>query len=209
MSKCLQTIDNQHFNKNTEGVKMREFFLFSFMCTCFCACFETVSTNQTKTVKKIEVRKYQYESTSISVFFQKMLDNHLTDLDTFYKPEFERFCQDNGIDAANKTNVKNYATLNFLHALFTSTNASNGSKGKILDIPYFWHWVNPNPRSEIFLLENKQLLSTIKPSSEYDKYKSVAEIDRTPFLFLSDLFREKPKYGHPLCDTFSTFGWCS
>ena len=78
-----------------------------------------------------------------------------------------------------------------------------------MDIPYFWHWVNPNPRSEIFLLENKQLLSTIKPSSEYDKYKSVAEIDRTPFLFLSDLFREKPKYGHPLCDTFSTFGWCS
>jgi hypothetical protein len=40
-------------------------------------------------------------------------------------------------------------------------------------------------------------------------YSSYADIDRTPLLFLGDLFTENPKYYHTKQDTFSSFGWCS
>ncbi|MCC6753532.1 MAG: hypothetical protein IT266_06060 [Saprospiraceae bacterium] len=46
-------------------------------------------------------------------------------------------------------------------------------------------------------------------SRDFPNYHSFADIDRTPFLFLSDLVEVSPKYYSATCDTFSTFGWCT
>jgi hypothetical protein len=68
---------------------------------------------------------------------------------------------------------------------------------------------NPNPRYEIILTKNKQLLKDIPPTQEFSKYNYFADIDRTPYLFLSELLLEKPKYYTTTCGEFSTFGCCS
>jgi hypothetical protein len=59
------------------------------------------------------------------------------------------------------------------------------------------------------MVSTGQLLTEIEPPAEFRKYGSYAEIDRTPFLYLSDLVQETPKYYSPSSDTFPTFGWCS
>jgi hypothetical protein len=79
----------------------------------------------------------------------------------------------------------------------------------VLGIPYFWHWVDPNPRDSIVLLPDSIALSTVAPPASFAKYKSFAAIDRTPALFLSDLVSESPRYRHDDCGEFFTFGWCS
>ena len=43
----------------------------------------------------------------------------------------------------------------------------------------------------------------------YKKYKSAADADRRPYLYLKDLVSKKNKYYHPECSGFYTFGWCS
>ena len=96
-----------------------------------------------------------------------------------------------------------------MNELFSSLSAENGSKGRILNIPYFWHWVSPNPRHDISFSSNKTLLKATKPPIEFSKYNSFADIDRTPYLFLGDLFARKPKYFSDESGTFSSFGWCS
>ena len=96
-----------------------------------------------------------------------------------------------------------------MHDLFTSQSATNGSKGEILNIPYMWHWVTPNPRHQISFTASKTLLQDMKPPIEFSKYNSYADIDRTPFLYLTDLVAESPKYYSESYGEFSTFGWCS
>jgi len=103
---------------------------------------------------------------------------------------YETFCSDNKIPAEDTIIKQQFYTFEILHKLFTSKNASNGSHGEILNIPYFWHWINPNPRYEITLLSTNQKLNTIKSPAAFSKYKSYADIDRTPYLFLSELLSE-------------------
>ncbi|MBN1348103.1 hypothetical protein JXJ21_01705 [candidate division KSB1 bacterium] len=96
-----------------------------------------------------------------------------------------------------------------MHDLFTGISAQNYVSGGILQIPYFWHWIDPNPRHEIVFSENSTKLIKLKPPDEFSKYKSYADIDRTPCLYLSDLLSDEPKYYHEQCSEFYTFGWCS
>lgn len=72
-----------------------------------------------------------------------------------------------------------------------------------------WHWINPNPRHSILLKESKTTLDKIRTTSEFKNYNSFADIDRTPFLYISELFLEKEKYTSKSCESFATFGWCS
>jgi hypothetical protein len=119
------------------------------------------------------------------------------------------FFSHNKISKSDSANIETYYTIEILHALFTSKNASSFSRGEILNIPYMWHWINPNPRHDIYFSNTKQKLSERKPPVEFSKYGSWADIDRTPYLFLSDLVTPNMKYYSSICGEFSTFGWCS
>ncbi len=161
------------------------------------------------TPKKVSAQDYFNKPQNTVDFFQTLINTHF---DNFYKIDsstYIDFCKTNNLNSSNFKNKKNYFAIKILHELFTSQNPINCSKGQILDIPYFWHWVNPNPRHKIYSTINNQLLVKTKPTKDFEKYNSFADIDRTPYLFLSDLLKDKPLYFTTTCDTFSTFGWCS
>jgi hypothetical protein len=138
-----------------------------------------------------------------------LVSNHWKEFSKLNPLEFENVCNTFNCNPNDSLNINKFYTLQIIHKLFTSKSAKNGSRGEILNIPYFWHWVTPNPRYEIVLTKNKQLLKDIPPTHEFLKYNSFADIDRTPYLFLSELLLEKPKYYTTTCGEFSTFGWCS
>jgi len=119
------------------------------------------------------------------------------------------FCTEHGLDATDPTNQSTYHEIMFLHALFTGDGVDDGDRGGLLRIPYFWHWVDPNPRHEIRLVTDGRLLVTLPPPTPYTRYASQADIDRVPLLYLGDLVAERPRYRHPRYGTFETFGWCS
>jgi hypothetical protein len=180
-----------------------------FISFC-CGGNSTTHSNNFNTVKhghKVEANNYSVNS--IPAFFEAVVNEHMNELKIIDSTLFEQLCTSNYLDHENPKNIKYFYTLSFLHKFFTCQNAGNGSRGGIINIPYYWHWVNPNPRHEIILNTFNIKLNDVKPPTEFSKYKSFADIDRTPFLFLSELFLDKPKYYSTLCDTFSTFGWCS
>lgn len=155
------------------------------------------------------IKTFKYDSSPIPYFFKAVVQNHLADFYHIDSIPYKEFCQFNNVESSDTLNTKKFFTFKILHEIFTCQSASDCSKGEILDIPYFWHWTAPNPRHEIKFVENNEFLRNTKPPGEFSKYASFADIDRTPFLFLSDLVQDMPKYYSSFCDTFSTFGWCS
>lgn len=97
----------------------------------------------------------------------------------------------------------------FWHKLFTASSCVDGNNSGIWKIPYFWNWTEPNRRLEIVTIPDSTQLSQIDPPVEFNLYKSFAYIDRTPLLFLGDLFCNEIEYYHSLCGSFRSFGWCS
>jgi len=182
------------------------FILISFSC-------RENSTTHSKNINKVKydhlVKISNYSVNTIPTFFDAVVGEHLKELKIIDSSLFRQFCISNNLELENSQNAKRFYTISFLHKFFTCQNASNGSRGGIINIPYYWHWVTPNPRYEIFLNNSNKKLSEVRPPEEFSKYKSFADIDRTPYLFLSELFLDSPKYYSSLCDTFSTFGWCS
>ena len=174
-------------------------------------------SSQSKSYNRIEsegkaiykVETYLYDSLTIPLFFKNLVKNHIKDFVIIDSLAFKEFCLVNKINNGDSSNVEKYYTIKILHELFTSQTASDCSKGEILNIPYQWHWVQPNPRYEIYFASSKTLLKDTKPPNEFSKYNSYADIDRTPYLFLSDFVYPELKYYSISCDTFSTFGWCS
>lgn len=160
-------------------------------------------------ISEQKIVKHKYNSKNIPDFFDEITANHSENFKKLYLSDFEVFCSENNINSKDLTTSKTYIKLRILNDLLSSENASNYSTGKILKIPYMWHWVSPNPRHSILLKENNIPLNSVKPSLEFEKYKSFADIDRTPFLYLSELFSETEKYTSTSCNSFATFGWCS
>lgn len=158
--------------------------------------------------KSGSVKSFAYAPMTIPDFFRKLADNHYKDFASIDNSDFKDFCSANGLAETDTVNQKKFYTIKMLHELFTSKTASNGSKGNILNIPYYWHWTTPNPRHQITSLQTNQLLNAVTPPKGFAKYKSYADIDRTPYLFLSELVSGKPLYSSPYGE-FSTFGWCS
>lgn len=156
-----------------------------------------------------EVKMDHHDSLTIPAFFQHLVTNHLKDFTTIQSEVFNAFCTMNRLNANDPSNSEKYFTVKILHDLFTSQTASDCSSGDILNIPYQWNWVTPNPRHEIYFVSSNTLLTDMDPPSEFSKYNSYADIDRTPYLYLSDLVNPTPKYYSASCGTFSTFGWCS
>ena len=155
------------------------------------------------------IDKHHNDSLPLPDFFKEIVTTNLKRFQSIEEKEYKHFCLVNDISYGDSSNNDKYFTLSILHQLFTCQDATNCSKGEILNIPYQWHWIQPNPRNEIYFKSNTVLLKDTKPPKEFSKYNSFAEIDRTPYLFLSDLVSPDNQYYSSSCDTFSSFGWCS
>ena len=190
---------------------MKKYLLLFLLITCS-SCNRTETP--VKTIKRIlpilsTVEVHEYVPMSIPDFFTALINNHQQDYLQFAKEEYIAVCKKLGIDETNEENLHKYFTIKILHDLLTSQAVNNCATGQIWNIPYYWHWIPDNPRHEIYLKSNKELLKDLPPAKGFSKYQSYADIDRTPYLFLSDLFAPKPKYYSDICGDFSTFGWCS
>jgi hypothetical protein len=96
-----------------------------------------------------------------------------------------------------------------LQQMLTTTSARDGAVGGAFRLPYFWHWVEPNPRLQIVRLPERVTLAELPPPAGYQRYQSFGHIDRRPALYLGDLAADQPRYHHPEVGDFSSFGWCS
>lgn len=159
--------------------------------------------------KKSTIPIFAYDSLTIPQFFKALTKNHCAHFYVLDSANYLTFCKSFKIKSSDTDNLNTFFTINILHHLFTSESASNFSKGPILNIPYMWHWTTPNPRYSIYMTETGKKLKDMKPPAEFSKYKSYADIDRTPYLYLSDLASPHLKYRSEDFDTFATFGWCS
>ncbi len=156
-----------------------------------------------------EVKAFHYDSLTIPFFFSELCKNHQRDFYLTDSTGFNAFCSDENVNPSDSSNISKYFTIKILHSIFTSHSASNCSRGDVTNIPYQWHWIEPNPRYNIYFASGRKLLKETKPPKEFSKYRSFADIDRTPYLFISDFVSQNLKYYSATCDTFSTFGWCS
>jgi hypothetical protein len=147
--------------------------------------------------------------TSLPDFFSELCKTNREKQEKLFAKTFHRFCRQLEIDDKHKGNAATFYDIILLQALLTGTDSDNFTAGGVLQIPYVWHWVTPNPRHTIISLPDSTPLKIMTPPKRYAKYKSFADIDRTPFIYLSDLVSENPKYYHPACGPFYTFGWCS
>lgn len=149
------------------------------------------------------------KSTLIVPFFQDLYHTFSARYLELKVDDYRYFCESNGLKEDDPGNRRKFLEIHFHHDLFTGTAAVTGLRGGILNIPYFWHYVKPNPRHSIQFLPGSKALSKVKPPPAFAKYKTFADIDRLPSLYLSDLLSAEPKFSHKACGTFYTFGWCS
>lgn len=152
---------------------------------------------------------YCSTDTRFDVFIQQLFVEIFPEYEKLYLSEYENFTSSYNLDKNIESNRNKYFQIRFIHDLLTGNGASNCVSGGILEIPYFWHWVEPNPRHNIIFLSDSIQLSKVDPPDGFLKYKSYADVDRAPSLFISDLLTESPKYFHNNCDSFYSFGWCS
>jgi hypothetical protein len=145
----------------------------------------------------------------LDAFFAELYQNNVSDFKKAYGKGYLSFCEDYNINSDDPANQEKYFKLLFYNKMLTTTNSVDCTKGGMLKIPYFWHWIDPNPRHRIIDNESGTLLVDKSPPERYSLYKSHADIDRTPYIYLKDLVSEKPGYRHPDCSEFYTFGWCS
>ncbi len=146
---------------------------------------------------------------SIPDFFRQLALEFREQYAQHHGDEFVVLCLDHGIDQTDAGNQEVYYEIAFIHDLLTGAGASNCARGGLLRIPYFWHWVEPNPRHDIRLRAESVRLVDTPPPAPYVRYRTQADIDRVPALYFSDLVTEEPRYSHPDCGDFYTFGWCS
>lgn len=146
---------------------------------------------------------------TVPEFFKKLVSDHREKLNAIFDSGYEELCEDLGISKNHSANREKVIPVFFYHELLTCTSARDGNVGGILKIPYFWHYTQPNLRCSIIYIPTSQYLVKVPPPAGFKLYKSYADADRRPRLYLSDLVSENPKFKHRLCGTFSTFGWCS
>lgn len=146
---------------------------------------------------------------SVVEVFDALYSRHSTKYEQRRAHTFREFCKELGLKIDCQDNRDKFFKLYFFHDLFTGSGCSDFEVGGVLRLPYVWHWVEPNPRYRILRLPEKRQLSKIKPPETFARYKSYADIDRIPSIFLADLFSDSPRYSHGAIGTFYSFGWCS
>jgi hypothetical protein len=142
--------------------------------------------------------------------FLQNYERHQSSIESRYRNLFLEFCEEKNIDPSNLENGRKFYLISFLHEFFTSQTSSTGSKGDLTqEIPYYWHYGLENPRDKIILRSNGINLGSLPPPQEFRRYLHYSSIDRTPALYLTDLFETEAKYQSEEAGIFSTFGWCS
>lgn len=189
--------------------KIKLLIVWIFLSTLGCSEVKTENFSKTSEKSKCELKENHYDSLTIPLFFKSLVSNHIKNFHIKDSITFHNFCKKNKVLETDSSNINRYFTISILHELFTSQTASNCSRGGILNIPYLWHWVNPNPRHGIYFTRKDELLANSPPPQGFSNYNSYADLDRTPYIFLSDLVHPESKYYSSSCDTFPTFGWCS
>lgn len=142
-------------------------------------------------------------------FFDQLYAENSAEYAEHTEGDYLALCVELGLDDVNVANRRLFGEVSFLHDLITGVAAEDCSRGGILRIPYFWHWVDPNPRYSIISLSDSVPLVRVPPASGFERYQSHADVDRVPVLFFSDLVTDEPHYAHEGCGQFFTFGWCS
>ncbi len=151
----------------------------------------------------------QSQAAPLPDFLRDTLKTHLPEYEALVADEYQSMRQQFGIKTTRERLRQAFTELRFLHDLFTGSSSANGATGGILGIPYFWHWVTPNPRHMIVYLPESKLLSQVPPPKGFERYKSYADVDRVPSVYLKNLVSPKELFSHPLVGSFTTFGWCS
>ncbi len=142
-------------------------------------------------------------------YFESLYTRHSPVYKKLKYEDYDKISKKFGLDKDNQQNQKNYFQILFFHDLFTGAFCIDFTSGGMLEIPYVFHWQKPNPRHSITYLSKSLPLSKVDPPKEFRRYKTYGDIDRIPSLYIGDLFSKEPKYYHPTCGKFYTFGWCS
>lgn len=142
-------------------------------------------------------------------FMGKLYSDNKAEIDAILMKTYTEGMAQVDANPENDQNKSKVIPLIFYHLLFTCTDATDCTRGGILEIPYFWHWVSPNPRHELLFVPSSEPLVKTEPPEGYRKYKSYADVDRTPSLYLSNLVSDSALFYHPRCGDVYTFGWCS
>ena len=138
--------------------------------------------------------------TTATVFIEKLVDVEMALQEVYLRSEFDRFTSEHLDVEQNDYNYEQFARVIITHQLFTANGPYDGSM-VMYDMPYMSHYVEPNPRNQI--RKSNIPIGDLKYND-----KSLAYVDRTPDLYLTDFFSDS-KYTHPVYGEFSTFGWCS
>jgi len=160
-------------------------------------------------VSLLTIRAFADGSQKLPVFFNQLYEENKARIKPVLLPIAANGLKKTGLNAASLKDEDKILRIMFFHLLFTSTNAVDCTDGGILNIPYFWHWVNPNPRHALIYLPTSKPLIKTKAPEAFSKYHSYADVDRTPSLYMSNLVTDSPLFSHPKCGRFFTFGWCS
>jgi len=150
-----------------------------------------------------------YAAPSLPEFFKGLYAEHRDELSQRYGKSLDKILRQFEIGKDTGIVRGKLLPLFFYHALFTSSDAIDCARGGILEIPYFWHWVDPNPRYDLIYVPDGKPLNKTRPPKGFEKYKSYADIDRTPAIYLQNLVADQPLFRHPSCGEITTFGWCS
>lgn len=146
-----------------------------------------------------------YEERFLPDCIRNMVECNEKNLKLKWLKDFRKFSKKYGLSDTDSINIRHYVLTRLLHELVTSSAKKNGSMGPILKVPYYTLWGDYNPRNENLLAENHQSIASMPPPRESARYLSLANLERTPIYFLSDLFDENEKYTDTN-NTFSSFG---
>lgn len=148
------------------------------------------------------------EQQTLETFFPELFATYQKPYLRLRNPDITGVIRQFRLDKGKETRYR-IAFLFFLHDLFTGSGVRNGKTGGLLGIPYYKHWTIPNPRHALVRSSDGTPLTALKPPGTHSRYDTLADLDRTPDIYLGDLVRGPEQYRSPEGKTFSTFGWCS
>jgi hypothetical protein len=142
-------------------------------------------------------------------FFRQLVEENQEAYAARRVEAYRILCDRHDLDPEDRENQKRFRTLSFLHQLLTCRAPVDCNRSGVLEIPYMWHWIEPNPRHAIRRMASGMPLVDEPPPAPFGRYRSFADVDRVPSVYLADLVTAQPQYEHPECGPMFTFGWCS
>jgi hypothetical protein len=171
----------------------------------------SVATSQAPATSRVHAPAYAPAPASVPLveFLRSAYLKNESAAEARLGPRYRALCKSLSVPDTLEANRKALLPLLFLHGLLTTSDAVDCRRGGAFGTAYMWHWVSPNPRHALRRLPDSTLLTGLPPPPGFGKYKSWADVDRLPSLYLGDLATEHARYLHPVCGELQAFGWCS